>query len=459
MKQLFWTRILKAPDQKTVWDNVEEVEFDASKFAAMFAAKAPAKPKKKEPTEEEKKKAANRPVQVLDQKRSHQLGIMLSRLPAPTIVREAIMTLDDNKLDREQLESIMGNLPTPEELVAVKAAAGPNVNLDKPEKFYLMLATIPQLGPRLKVWGFLRDFDDQAKPLTKNLDTIRSAAKELTKNDVLPKVLGVVLSFGNYMNGGTAKGQADGFQIDLLPKLADTKDVENKTTLLQHVVEFLAEKHPGTLKFPTTVPNVRQAVRLSLEQYGNDVKRLGLRLKESQRMAEGVIKAAKDGDSPGKDEFVKAVPSALADIEEQLEAVTSQFDEVKTDFVACVEFFGMPPGRARDQKTEAFFTIWRNFAVNFEKFLPKEKEATGRPGRKSVAAGSKRTHAMGAKIGGGGSGADPMAAIINSLKAGGGGLKKREWNKEKGDKKDGDDATQAPAIGPGMLKKRGPADE
>jgi len=32
--------------------------------------------------------------------------------------------------------------------------------------------------------------------------------------DQLKYILGVVLSVGNYMNGGTNKGQADGFQLD-----------------------------------------------------------------------------------------------------------------------------------------------------------------------------------------------------------------------------------------------------
>ncbi|OWK07744.1 hypothetical protein Celaphus_00008129 [Cervus elaphus hippelaphus] len=36
------------------------------------------------------------------------------------------------------------------------------------------------------------------------------------------QVLGLVLAFGNYMNGGNnTRGQADGFGLDILPKLKD----------------------------------------------------------------------------------------------------------------------------------------------------------------------------------------------------------------------------------------------
>lgn len=38
------------------------------------------------------------------------------------------------------------------------------------------------------------------------------------------RVLGLVLAFGNFMNGGNrSRGQADGFTLDILPKLKDVK--------------------------------------------------------------------------------------------------------------------------------------------------------------------------------------------------------------------------------------------
>lgn len=37
-------------------------------------------------------------------------------------------------------------------------------------------------------------------------------------------VIGLILAFGNYMNGGNrTRGQADGFGLDILPKLKDVK--------------------------------------------------------------------------------------------------------------------------------------------------------------------------------------------------------------------------------------------
>lgn len=38
-------------------------------------------------------------------------------------------------------------------------------------------------------------------------------------------VMESILAFGNYMNGGTQRGQADGFDLNILPKLKDVKSM------------------------------------------------------------------------------------------------------------------------------------------------------------------------------------------------------------------------------------------
>eukprot|EP00971_Amphidinium_carterae_P049270 971054-Amphidinium_carterae.1 len=41
---------------------------------------------------------------------------------------------------------------------------------------------------------------------------------------MLPSLLGIVLAVGNYLNGGTSRGQADGFDLETLTKLDAIKD-------------------------------------------------------------------------------------------------------------------------------------------------------------------------------------------------------------------------------------------
>lgn len=52
----------------------------------------------------------------------------------------------------------------------------------------------------------------------------------------LQTVLSIILALGNFMNGGNrTRGQADGFGLEILPKLRDVKSSDNSVRLLNYV--------------------------------------------------------------------------------------------------------------------------------------------------------------------------------------------------------------------------------
>lgn len=55
------------------------------------------------------------------------------------------------------------------------------------------------------------------------------------------EILGLILAFGNYMNGGNrTRGQADGFGLEILPKLKDVKSrVSTNVWVFSEVIFFL----------------------------------------------------------------------------------------------------------------------------------------------------------------------------------------------------------------------------
>lgn len=61
----------------------------------------------------------------------------------------------------------------------------------------------------------------------KNAELVHNSVclfQELLQCSSLKDVMGLVLAFGNYMNGGNrTRGQADGFGLEILPKLKDVK--------------------------------------------------------------------------------------------------------------------------------------------------------------------------------------------------------------------------------------------
>lgn len=58
-------------------------------------------------------------------------------------------------------------------------------------------------------------------------EAIRSGSEEVFRSKALKQLLEVVLAFGNYMNKGQ-RGNAYGFKISSLNKIADTKSSIDK---------------------------------------------------------------------------------------------------------------------------------------------------------------------------------------------------------------------------------------
>jgi len=75
------------------------------------------------------------------------------------------------------------------------------------------------------------------------LRNLREAIKEVRSSETLKRVLSIVLSIGNYLNGGTNRGQADGFSLEALCKLSMIKDVNNQTTLSNYVLKLYKKKY------------------------------------------------------------------------------------------------------------------------------------------------------------------------------------------------------------------------
>ena len=57
---------------------------------------------------------------------------------------------------------------------------------------------------------------------------------------------------GNILNTGSKNEQSVGFHISYLPKLSNTKDKNNKETLLHFLVKEIKKKHPAALDFQVT---------------------------------------------------------------------------------------------------------------------------------------------------------------------------------------------------------------
>ena len=72
---------------------------------------------------------------------------------------------------------------------------------------------------------------------------------QVRRSQKFGKILELILLMGNIMNTGSRNEQSLGFDISYLPKLSNTKDRDNKSTLLHFLVETIEKSHPKLLNF------------------------------------------------------------------------------------------------------------------------------------------------------------------------------------------------------------------
>ncbi|XP_078482115.1 uncharacterized protein LOC108951118 [Ciona intestinalis] len=252
MKSLFWSKITCQENHevktKLFWKEVEgDVMFDEDEFEKLFQKPlaSPQHSSRSKGGDTSRSDDKNRTLKVLAMERSRQVGIRANsvRLPIEEI-HDAIVTMDDTKLDADALQALYDVRPSPEELddIADALKRRPNAILDKPEQFVMMLAMIPSLNERLQCWIFAKRFPDRMVDVHEQLTAWHDVCSQIMQSDTLRKALEIILMLGNKMNRGTQRGNADGYHLEILPKLKDVKSQDGGMTLLQYVVKIVREQ-------------------------------------------------------------------------------------------------------------------------------------------------------------------------------------------------------------------------
>ncbi len=269
-----------------LWEELEETAIEVEEFDNLFSRPQikPKAKKAKDKTGEEKKSSKATVAKILDAKRSQNVGIFIrSKHLDIGELENAIYNFDNSVIDFETLVQVKANQATNPELEMIKGSveAMPDVPLDLPEQFLFDLSRISHFNERLECFMFQTRFSDSLSDIENRLHNIKHVCDVLTANASMRQVFSVILSCGNYMNGGNLqRGQADGFNIDILPKLKDVKGNDNAVNLLQYVVRFCIikfDQKKGTSDAQLPVPepsDVEKSAHINFEDQEFECERL-----------------------------------------------------------------------------------------------------------------------------------------------------------------------------------------
>ncbi|KAH9592396.1 FH1/FH2 domain-containing protein 3, variant 2 [Schistosoma haematobium] len=231
-------RDVKTIANATVWSEIVPVKLDPDFLEETFENRS-------SDIKIKKQEVAVKKIEVLDMKRSNAINIGLKVLPPPRTISSAILKMDHSIINREGIEKLLTTmLPTDEECEAIMKAKAEQdgLPLGQAEQFLVTLSAISHLKPRLELWLFKLDYEQNEKEIAEPLNDLKQAVIELINCKTLRYILSVLLSIGNFLNGSTARG----FTLDYLGRLPEVKDTKYKNSLLHHVCSIVLDQFPDS---------------------------------------------------------------------------------------------------------------------------------------------------------------------------------------------------------------------
>ncbi|KAF3524580.1 hypothetical protein F2Q69_00051278 [Brassica cretica] len=237
LKPLHWDKVNPDSDHSMVWDKIDRgsFSFDGDLMEALFGYVAVGK---KSPEHDKPKSNSPTKIFILDPRKSQNSAIVLKSLG---MTREELVEalVEGHDFVPETLERLARIAPSKEEQSAIlEFDGGDAAKLADAEAFlFHLLKAVPTAFTRLNAFLFRANYYPEIAHHGRSLQTLDLACKELRSRGLFVKLLEAILKAGNRMNAGTARGNAQAFNLTALLKLSDVKSVDGKTTLLNFVVE------------------------------------------------------------------------------------------------------------------------------------------------------------------------------------------------------------------------------
>ncbi|XP_057275093.1 FH2 domain-containing protein 1 [Pezoporus wallicus] len=299
-------------------------------------------------------------VSILDAKRSMNIGIFLKQFKksAESII-EDIYHGRSEPYGSELLHEFLKLLPEAEEVKKLKAFDGDVSKLSQADSFMYLLIQVPNYALRIEAMVLEREFSPSCASLQDDMKIIRRATKELMTCEELHSILHLVLQAGNIMNAGGYAGNAVGFKLSSLLKLADTKANKPGMSLLHFVALEAQKKDAALLSFSEKIRDVHDAARLSIDNIEAELHSLS-------------FKARSVKDSIRRDpKLFHQMESFLQFAVRHLKELEHQKQELQKEGNALIDFF------CEDKETmklDECFQIFRDFCIRFNKAVKENRE-------------------------------------------------------------------------------------
>uniref|UniRef100_A0A2I3RSA2 Dishevelled associated activator of morphosis 1 n=2 Tax=Pan TaxID=9596 RepID=A0A2I3RSA2_PANTR len=295
-------------------------------------------------------------LSVIDGRRAQNCNILLSRLKLSNDeIKRAILTMDEQEdLPKDMLEQLLKFVPEKSDIDLLEEHKHELDRMAKADRFLFEMSRINHYQQRLQSLYFKKKFAERVAEVKPKVEAIRSGSEEVFRSGALKQLLEVVLAFGNYMNKGQ-RGNAYGFKISSLNKIADTKSsIDKNITLLHYLITIVENKYPSVLNLNEELRDIPQAAKVNMTELDKEISTLrsGLKAVETE------LEYQKSQPPQPGDKFVSVVSQFITVASFSFSDVEDLLAEAKDLFTKAVKHFGEEAGKIQPDE---FFGIFDQF--------------------------------------------------------------------------------------------------
>uniref|UniRef100_H3CS81 Dishevelled associated activator of morphogenesis 1b n=1 Tax=Tetraodon nigroviridis TaxID=99883 RepID=H3CS81_TETNG len=375
LKSFNWSKLPENQIEATIWKDIDDLKvfkvLDLEDFQKTFSAyqkpqvynflnKLVFRNKNAEDDFTFSKKVKE--LSVIDGRRAQNCNILLSsffRLKMTNEeIRHAILSMDEQEdLPKDMLEQLLKFVPEKSDIELLEEHKHELDRMAKADRFLYDMSSINHYQQRLQSLYFKKKFSERVTEVKPKIKALDLASKEVMQSRALTQLLEVVLAFGNYMNKGQ-RGNAFGFKVSSLNKLADTKSsIDRNITLLHYIIAVLEQKFPSIVAVGEELQHVPEAAKVNMAELEKDIGSL----KSGLKCVEAELRYQQAQPGP-EDTFVSVASQFLAVASFSFSDVEDSFSEAKDVFRKALGRFGEDQS---DLQPDVFFGIFDTFLTAF----------------------------------------------------------------------------------------------
>ncbi|XP_059086529.1 disheveled-associated activator of morphogenesis 1-A-like isoform X3 [Tigriopus californicus] len=368
LKSFNWSKLPDCKVQGTIWTELEETKLyktlDLAEVDKLFSAYQKNGLLVDGSIEDLRSMGTlgrrNKIISVIDSRRAQNCTILLSKLKLSNEeITKAIMSMDSrDQFPADMVEQMLKFTPTPEERALLDEHADEIDHLARADRFLFELSKITHYEQRLRTLHYKKKFHIWFSEIKPKIQAVLEASKEVQRSKRLKKMLEIILAFGNYMNRGQ-RGNAVGFKLSSLTRIADTKSSCNKNmTLLHYIADTCNDKFRECLMLDADLPHIKDASKVNMKELEKDMNMLRNGMKEVEREIEFFrTQPASNGDR-----YLLVMKEFSAKTGVRLSELEDLFIDMKARFDRVCKLFSDDPATTH---SDEFFGVFDLFITTF----------------------------------------------------------------------------------------------